>query len=632
MTPPEWRHADEVAIQELLATGVARPWEKELIRKDGGRVPVLAGAALVEGAEGIGIAVDLTALKRAQKELLERVSLAALSADVGMAATRGDTMRGMLQQCVEAIVARLDAAFARIWTLNGEKGVLELQASAGLNTHIDGPHARVRVGELKIGKIAAERTPYHTNDVANDPLVDADWVRRERLVSFAGHPLLVGGTPVGVMALFARHPLTEVTQRGLAAIADAVAVGIQRKLAEAARTSLEAQLRQAQKLEAIGSLAGGMAHDFNNIISVIATYTNLLIEDLPPGDPMRADIEEIRAAGARAADLTRQLLAFSRRQILQPRIVDLNDIVAGMEKMLQRLIGEDVELVVIASATPATVHIDPGQIEQVIMNLAANARDAMPAGGRLSIAIGHARLDEPYAAAHPGVAPGPYVVLSVTDTGMGMDAATQSRIFEPFFTTKEVGKGTGLGLSTVFGIIRQSEGTIAVDSEPGKGASFRIYLRPAEAHAGDRRVLSPTAELTPLMGSETILLVEDEERVRKATAAILLRAGYHVLEAQSGGDALLICEQRPGAIHVLLTDVVMPRMSGVQLAARLASIQPGLRVVYMSGYTDNSALLHDVLASNVAFVQKPITPQALLRTVRDALEAPPVTPARRGDR
>ncbi|NOU29785.1 MAG: response regulator [Polyangiaceae bacterium] len=392
-----------------------------------------------------------------------------------------------------------------------------------------------------------------------------------------------------------------------------------RRRAEAALRRSEEQLRHAQKMEAVGRLAGGVAHDFNNILSVILSYGELVLGELQPEDPIRADIQEVCKAAGRAADLTRQLLLFSRHEVVEPKVLDLNQILGNMDKMLQRVVGEDVELRAILGPEVGRIRADPSHIEQVIVNLVVNARDAMPNGGKLTIETANEELDESFASSHLPAKPGPYVVLSVTDTGCGMDQATQNRIFEPFFTTKEQGKGTGLGLSTVFGIVQQSGGGLWVFSEVDHGTAFRIYLPRVDEAVTLQRV--PLASTT-LRGSETILLVEDEAQVRAIVRSALRRQGYEVLDASAGEEALAIAAAHPGTIHLLLTDVVMPLMSGPELAKRVAARVPGIRVLCMSGYSDDSVLRHELREAGVAFLQKPITPSLLAAKVREVLDRP----------
>jgi two-component system cell cycle sensor histidine kinase/response regulator CckA len=393
-----------------------------------------------------------------------------------------------------------------------------------------------------------------------------------------------------------------------------------RKATEEALRKSEAQGRQTQKMEAIGGLAAGVAHDFNNLLSVILGHSLMLSRDLRPGDPMRDGLEEITSAGKSAAELTAQLLAFGRRQVLQPRVLDLGGIVRKLEKMIRRLIGEDIQLEVIAAPDLGNALIDPGQLEQVLMNLVVNARDAMPKGGKLTIETVNRSLDETYVAAHEGSRCGPHVMLAVKDTGTGMDAETQKRIFEPFFTTKEAGKGTGLGLSTVFGIVEQSGGTVSVSSEVRGGTTMTIHF-PRTDREKDHTEVKTGETAVVRGGTETILLVEDDARVRHVTRAILRPLGYDVIDAENGGDALLVCEQHAATIDLLLTDVIMPRMSGRALAERLQVLRPKMKVIFVSGYTDDSIIQHGVLAPGIAFLQKPIQPDDLARKVREVLDA-----------
>ena len=403
-------------------------------------------------------------------------------------------------------------------------------------------------------------------------------------------------------------------------VAQHVATAIEHKRSENALRHSEKQLWQSQKMEAVGRLAGGVAHDFNNLLTVIKGYTELMLEDLKPSDPMRSEMEEVQKAADRAAALTRQLLAFSRRQVLAPKVVNLNFLVEDMNKLLRRLLGEDIELCTKLDSSLGSVQADPGQIEQVIMNLAVNARDAMPKGGKLTLETANLELDQAYAREHAIVQPGSYVLLAISDTGCGMDAETLAHVFEPFFTTKEQGKGTGLGLSTVYGIVKQSGGYIWPYSEPGIGTTFKIYLpRVDETAAREQAAAQPAA--SGLEGTETILLVEDEEGVRGLTRQLLQRHGYTVLEAEHGQDALLLCERYSGPIHLLLTDVVLAaQMSGRELVERLVPLRREMKVLYMSGYSDEAIVHHGVLAPGTAFLQKPFTTESLMRKLREVLD------------
>ncbi len=385
------------------------------------------------------------------------------------------------------------------------------------------------------------------------------------------------------------------------------------------RRELEARFLQAQKLEAVGRLAGGVAHDFNNILGVILGHSELLLGDLHPSEPMYQDLEEIKAAAERASTLTRQLLVFSRQQVLAPRVVDLGAVLTSMERLLRRVLREDVSLVMNLADELWRCRVDPGQMEQVIMNLAVNARDAMPDGGSLTIETRNIAADDPVLAAQQPSTPGDHVMMLVRDTGVGMSDEVMAHIFDPFFTTKPTGRGTGLGLATVFGIVQQSGGVVWAESEPGHGTTFRVCLPRTQ----DPRSADSNDAIRPVIvrGHETVLLVEDEAPVRALVRSVLCRNGYNVIDAANAGEALLLCERHAGEIHLMLTDVVMPHMSGLQLAQRLAPLRPRMRVLLMSGYTADESILNRSGESGARFIAKPFTSHALLRAVRDAVKA-----------
>jgi CheY-like chemotaxis protein len=365
-----------------------------------------------------------------------------------------------------------------------------------------------------------------------------------------------------------------------------------------------------------------VAHDFNNLLTIINGYSSLLLKDLRPGDPMYAYAQEISKAGNHAASLTRQLLAFSRKQILEPKLLDVNTAVNEAGRMLQRLIGEDIELTTSLDPLLGQVMVDPDQINQVLMNLVVNARDAMPDGGKLGITTENVEVNESFLAAHPDALPGRYVVITVTDNGLGMDVKTLQNVFEPFFTTKERGKGTGLGLSTVYGIVRQSGGWIDVQSEVGKGSSFKIYLPHTEACPMPDM---PPAPKEAVCGGETVLVVEDQEAVRELTKTVLETSGYHVLEATNGVEALAVVERHPDEIHLLLTDVILPGMNGMDLSRRLRALRPKLKVLFTSGYPADVIARRGVVERDVAYIAKPVSPDSLVAKVRDVLAEPPIS-------
>jgi PAS domain S-box-containing protein len=392
----------------------------------------------------------------------------------------------------------------------------------------------------------------------------------------------------------------------------------ERKRAEEEREKLESQLRQAQKMESVGRLAGGVAHDFNNQLTVILAYADMAMRKTDPALPLHRELEEIHQAARRSADLTSRLLAFARKQIISPQVLGLNETLAGMLTMLRRLIGEDVDLVWRPGADLWKVNIDPSQIDQLLANLVVNARDAIADTGTITLETENATLDESYCAGHVGFAPGEYVLLAVSDTGTGMSKEVLQNVFEPFFTTKDVGKGTGLGLATVYGIVKQNNGFINAYSELDHGTIFKIYLPRFQAETVEAPAQAATAP--PRRGTETVLIVEDEASILKLSERMLRELGYEVLAADSAAEALRLAEEHAGEIHLLMTDVVMPEMNGRDLADRLASIKPGLKYLFMSGYTANVIAHRGILDEGVSFLQKPFSMTTLAQKIREALE------------
>lgn len=472
---------------------------------------------------------------------------------------------------------------------------------------------------IKSGNVLIDNDFHHALQAMPTVVAVGDQANDQTPRSALSAPMTVMGRTVGCVEVQAQqagsYQQEHATAMRMAASLAATAVEnvslIEREQAK------EEQLRQSQKMEAVGKLAGGIAHDFNNLLTAITGYSELTLRELPTDSPFYSKVTEIKKAGERAATLTRQLLAFSRKQILQPKVLDLNAVIPEMEKMLRRLIGEDIVLETVLDGSLGQVKADPGQMEQILLNLCVNARDAMPEGGRLTIQTTNVSLKQAYRNQQVSIRAGNYVMLSVSDNGCGMSAETQAQIFEPFFTTKELGKGTGLGLSTVYGIVKQSDGTIWVYSEVDKGTTFKIYLpRVDEVRAAEA---SADSHIVP-RGHETILVVEDEEIVRTLSTEILKSHGYRVLAAGNGEEGLRVCKEFYGAIDLLITDVVMPHMSGRELAEQVATIRPGTRVLYMSGFTDDAIVRHGVLDDGVFFIQKPFSPDALAIKARSVLD------------
>jgi signal transduction histidine kinase len=529
----------------------------------------------------------------------------------------------------EAAVDLLHADLARIWVVDETAGVARLAAlKAPPGESYPMVATDLPLGQGIVGWVISGRTKRASIDLAADPLhLPHEWTRRDRGVSQLAVPLLVGERAVGVLVVITRTPrrFSQEDEELLEIFAAQAATALENaKLYQQAREAYEQlslaqeQLAQSQKMEAVGRLAGGIAHDFNNLLTIISGRGELMAGLLADADPLRRHVDIVLKTAGRAAELTKQLLAFGRRQVLQAQVIDLNAVVAGLGTMLHRLLGEDITLSVSLAPNLGRIKADPGQIEQVVLNLAVNARDAMPGGGRLTLQTAEVHLDTAALRGKRGRHPGTYAVLTVSDTGVGMGPDVLTRVFEPFFTTKERGKATGLGLATVYGIVEQSEGVITVESKVGVGSTFRVHLPVVAEGEPPAPVAVPSA---PRGGTETILLVEDEVEVRQLGREILEQGGYTVLEAGGGLEALAIAAAHPAAIQLLLSDVVMPSMNGREVAEVIGRLRPGIAVLYMSGYTDD-ALGAGVLPPGTDLLAKPFTRPALLRRVREILDAP----------
>jgi signal transduction histidine kinase len=536
-------------------------------------------------------------------------------------------VESLLTTIAEACGRLLDSDTVGFRRVDGDELILAGSWGDARNVMIT---ERLRMGESLAGRVAVGGEPLVVTDLANDPRVTS--AHRASFHSRGYQALLVipvkvGERVIGVLSVLSRRDEGFSAEDVMIATAFAAKAAvalensrlyqeIQRAYDELSQT--QDQLAQASKMEAVGHLAGGVAHDFNNLLMVIMGRADVLLRGLDEKHSMRPAIQEITRTAQRAADLTHQLLAFSRKQVLKPAVLDLNSVIANLTEMLRRLIGEDIDLVAVLDPLLGRAKADLGQIEQIVMNLAVNARDAMPHGGQLTLETANVELDAEYARMHVGVRPGSYVMLALSDTGVGMDSPTQARIFEPFFTTKGPRNGTGLGLAMVYGIVKQSGGNIGVYSEPGQGTTFKIYLPKIDAPI-DGGLASPPPP-SPSYGRETVLVVEDEEGVRALVRDILEQSGYTVLEASHGAQALETSERHPGPIHLVLTDVVMPEMSGPELVQRLATLRPASKVLFMSGYTANAVVHRGALGSETEFLQKPFTAATLTRKVREILD------------
>lgn len=572
------------------------------------------------------------ATKRTMEQMNANYNNAILTNEIGHAISKKMDLDGILGEVVQILEKRLDYDRGMILLANAEKTKLIFYSGFGYTNEqqdlLKQTAFRLNNPDSKGIFVVSfrEQKSFLINDFTQiqDDLSPHSLAVAEKLgsKSFICCPIICDGESLGILATDNLHSKKTLVQSDLSlltGIAPVIGISIHNAMHVARELQMADKMRQFQKIEAVGRLAGGIAHDFNNLLTVISGYSDLLLARLGSDSSNRKEIEEIRKAGKRATALTGQLLAFSRKQMLQPKVIDLNTVVTDVIEILRRLIGEDIELVTNLENPLGTILADPGQIEQVIVNLVVNARDAMPSGGTITLGTENAHVEEGITSNEDIIRPGQYVMLSVRDTGTGMDEETMSHIFEPFFTTKEIGKGTGLGLATVYGIIRQSEGYIIVDSAIGKGTLFKLFFPLVRDETGEAP-MTPS-EKKPLTGVETILLVEDDAVVRNLVLNILCGAGYSVLEAATPTEALDLCRNTEIPISLLLTDVVMPVMNGKEMASRLMETHGEMKVLFMSGYSNDIIALHGVLNPGIAFIEKPFTPESLKQKVREVLDA-----------
>jgi PAS domain S-box-containing protein len=628
--PPQHREAHARGLRHFLATGqgpmLNRRIEIAACHRDGHEFPVELSVSPVRlGRRWVFSAFvrDITQRKSAERRLAAQYA-------VTRALAEPLTLQEVSGKILQAICENLNWELGIFWYLDEPAHVLrclDVWHAPGFPVAEFVTRSRERTFSPGVGlpgRVWSSRQPAWIPDViqdANFPRAPA--AAQAGLHGAFGVPVQMGNNFYGLIEFFShdiREPDKELLDM-MAEIGMKVGQFIERKRTEGELQSAQAQLLQAQKMEAVGRLAGGVAHDFNNLLTIISGSCHFLLSSLDQPGPLRKEVEEIKRASTRAATMTSQLLAFSRRQVLTLKELNLNDIIRNTEGMLQRLIGEDINLVTVLEPALGDVRVDPGQVEQIIMNLVVNARDAMPSGGRVTIETANVKLGDAFAHRHAMARPGSYVMLAVSDSGLGMDKETQAHIFEPFFTTKDRGKGTGLGLAMVYGSVRQNGGSIFVYSEPGQGTTFKVYLPRVKGEAEAERTPAAVPVELP-RGTETVLVVEDEPGVRAVILRTLREQGYTVLEARHGLEALHLGTQPLEKIHLLLTDVVMPQVSGREVAENLTRIHPELRVLYMSGYTDDAVVRHGILAEGAIFLQKPFTPDVLAHKVRAVLDAP----------